>query len=292
MSSLFDFDAAPDQYAVMGNPVSHSLSPRIHAEFARRTRQRLVYSAIQVDEGGFAQAVGNFFAAGGKGLNITVPFKQQAWALVDRRSSRAERAGAVNTIRREADGTLYGDNTDGAGLARDLSANLAWPLAGRRVLLVGAGGAVRGVLEALLALQPAGLTLVNRSKERASELRHHFAAAAGATVLTACGFDEIADERFDLIINGTSASLHGEALPLPASALAPGCCCYDMMYGAAPTPFLRWAAAHGAAAVADGLGMLIEQAAEAFALWRGVHPDTAGLGDRLRADLQGGKDPA
>lgn len=292
MSDPFDFDAAPDRYAVMGNPVSHSLSPRIHAEFARRTRQRLVYTAIQVDEGGFAQAVGNFFAAGGKGLNITVPFKQQAWALVDRRSARAERAGAVNTIRLEAGGILHGDNTDGAGLARDLVGNLDWQMAGRRVLLVGAGGAVRGVLEALLALQPATLTIVNRNRERALELQRLFGADSGGVALEARGFDELGGDRFDLIINGTSASLHGETLPLPATVLAPGCCCYDMMYGAAPTPFLRWAAQHGAAGVADGLGMLIEQAAEAFTLWRGVQPDTAGVAAQLRAQLQGGKSPA
>jgi shikimate dehydrogenase len=290
MSSLFDFDAAPDRYAVMGNPVSHSLSPRIHAEFARRTRQRLVYTAIQVDEGGFAQALGNFFAAGGKGLNITVPFKQQAWTLVDRRSGRAERAGAVNTIRLEADGTLYGDNTDGAGLARDLDANLSWPVAGRRVLLVGAGGAVRGVVEALLALRPAALAIVNRSRERALELRDLF--AGGDVAIDARGFDELAGERFDLVVNGTSASLHGEELPLPASVLAPGCRCYDMMYGAEPTPFLHWASREGAAGVADGLGMLIEQAAEAFTIWRGVQPDTAGLEQQLRAHLRGGKAPA
>ena len=288
MSSLFDFDAPPDRYAVMGNPVSHSLSPRIHAEFARRTRQRLAYTAIQVDEGGFPQAVGNFQATGGKGLNVTVPFKQQAWALVDRRSGRAERAGAVNAIRFEANGEVYGDNTDGAGLVRDLCVNLGLIITGRRVLVVGAGGAVRGVLEPLLALQPASLVIVNRTVDRAQELCRAFASTGGVP-LSARGFGELEGQSFDLVINGTSASLHGESLPLPASLLAPGSWCYDMMYAAEPTPFLRWAAQRGADGARDGLGMLVEQAAESFELWRGVRPDTAGLVDELREYLKSRK---
>jgi shikimate dehydrogenase len=282
MSDPFDFDAAPDRYAVMGNPVSHSLSPRIHAEFARRTRQRLVYDAIQVDEGGFAQAVGNFQAAGGKGLNITVPFKQQAWSLVARRSPRAERAGAVNTIRFERDGSLFGDNTDGAGLVRDLRKNLGLRLEGSRILLVGAGGAARGVIEPLLEERPAEITIANRTVDRAEELVRLFAGAP----LAACGFEELQGQRFDLVINGTSASLHGETLPLPDGVLAAGAWCYDMMYAAQPTPFLRWAGRQGAAGLQDGLGMLVEQAAESFLLWRGVRPETEGLIDQLRAVLR------
>lgn len=272
MSSRLDFDARPDRYAVMGNPVAHSLSPRIHAEFARQTRQRLEYTAIQVDEGGFEQAVGNFQANGGKGLNITVPFKQQAWALVDRRSALAERAGAVNTIRFEADGTLYGDNTDGRGLVRDLTVNLGVTLGGRRLLLVGAGGAARGALEPLIAANPAVLVIANRTVDRAVELRDAFADAAVA--LEAVGLDDLGDRAFDVVVNATAASLGGEALPLPASVLAPGAWCYDMMYSREPTPFLRWAREHGAAGTADGIGMLVEQAAESFELWRGVRPDT------------------
>lgn len=287
MSSLFDFDAPPDRYAVMGNPVAHSLSPRIHAEFARRTRQRLVYAAIQVDEGGFPQAVGNFQATGGKGLNVTLPFKQQAWALVDRRSERAQHAGAVNTIRFEAGGDVYGDNTDGAGLVRDLCTNLGLALMGRRVLLIGAGGAARGVLGPLLALRPAGLVIVNRTVDRALELQRVFASSGVA--LEARGFGELEGQAFDLVINGTSASLHGEELPLPASVLAPGCWCYDMMYAAEATPFLRWAARNGAAGARDGLGMLVEQAAESFELWRGVRPGTTGLVEGLRDYLKGRK---
>lgn len=283
--SLFDFDAAPEQYAVMGNPVAHSLSPRIHAEFARRTRQRMVYTAIQVDEGGFPQALGNFQAAGGKGLNITVPFKQQAWALVDRRSARAERAGAVNTIRIEPDGSLYGDNTDGAGLVRDLRERLGLRLEGARLLLLGAGGAARGVVEPLLDSNPASLVIANRSVERAEALAQLFDRLGAA--LRASGFADLQGQTFDLVINATSASLHGEALPLPSGMLAPGCWCYDMMYAAMPTPFLRWAETQGAAGMRDGLGMLVEQAAESFAIWRGVQPDTEGLVEELRAVLQG-----
>ncbi|MDX9740947.1 MAG: shikimate dehydrogenase [Gammaproteobacteria bacterium] len=280
--SLFDFDAPPDRYAVMGNPVSHSLSPRIHAEFARRTRQRLVYDAIQVDEGGFAQAVGNFQAAGGKGLNVTVPFKQQAWSLVTRRSPRAERAGAVNTIRMDRDGSLFGDNTDGAGLVRDLRENLGLRLEGVRILLIGAGGAARGALEPLLEERPAELTIANRNVDRAEELVRLFAGAP----LHACGFGGLEGRRFDVVINATSASLHGEALPLPSGLLAPGAWCYDMMYAAEPTPFLRWAEAQGAAGLRDGLGMLVEQAAESFSIWRGVRPETEGLVDELRLALR------
>jgi shikimate dehydrogenase len=282
MSDPFDFDAKPDRYAVMGNPVSHSLSPRIHAEFARRARQRLVYDAIQVDEGGFAQAVGNFQAAGGKGLNITVPFKQQAWSLVSRRSARAERAGAVNTIRIERDGSLFGDNTDGVGLVRDLGENLGVRLEGARILLIGAGGAARGVIEPLLEARPQGITIVNRTVDRAEELVQIFA----GTSLRACGFHELEGNRFDILINATSASLHGETLPLPDGLLASGAWCYDMMYAAEPTPFLRWAEAQGAADRSDGLGMLVEQAAESFQIWRGVHPETQGLVDELRAVLK------
>ena len=271
MSSLFDFDAPADRYAVMGNPVAHSKSPLIHAEFARQTGQRLRYDAIQVDPGGFVQAVGNFQAAGGKGVNVTVPFKREAWELVDERSSRADAAGAVNTITFDKQGRRLGDNTDGIGMVRDIVDNLGGRIRDRRVLLLGAGGAVRGVLAPLLEEGPAAVTIANRTVERALEL---VAAFDGAVPLDARGFADLAESRFDLIVNGTAASLHGEALPLPDSVAA-GSWCYDMMYAAEPTPFMRWAAAHGAVRVDDGLGMLVEQAAAAFFLWRGVHPETA-----------------
>lgn len=283
MSSLFDFDAPPDRYAVMGNPVSHSLSPRIHAAFARQTGERLVYEAIQVDEGGFPQAVGNFQGAGGKGLNITLPFKREAWRLADSRSPRAELAGAVNTMLFLDGGRVHGDNTDGVGLVRDLTANLGVTITGRRVLLVGAGGAARGALGPLLDERPAALVIVNRTADRATELAKAF--DGQGVPIDGCGFEDLRDRAFDLIVNCTSASLHGEILPLPASAIAAGGWCYDMMYGRAPTPFLRWSAAHGAAGSADGLGMLVEQAAESFLLWRGVRPDTAPVRAELRQAL-------
>jgi shikimate dehydrogenase len=272
MSSPFDFDAPPDRYAVMGNPIAHSLSPAIHAEFARQTAQRLTYSAIQVDEGGFEQAAGNFRAAGGKGLNVTVPFKRVAWAWVDRRSARAEQAGAVNTIAFK-DGAAYGDNTDGAGLVRDITVNLRAAISGRRVLIAGAGGAVRGVLEPILEQHPRELVIANRTVDSAIEL----AALFSNTTLevTGCSFEALAGRKFDLVINGTAASLQGRDLPLPPSILTPDCLCYDMMYAAESTPFLRWAKIQGAAQTVDGLGMLVEQAAESFQLWRGVRPDTA-----------------
>lgn len=282
MSSLFDFDAPPDRYAVMGNPVSHSLSPAIHAEFARQTGQRLVYEAIQVDEGGFEQAAGNFGAAGGKGLNVTVPFKRVAWDWVERRSARAERAGAVNTIRFDADAT-FGDNTDGVGLVRDITRNLGAAIAGRCVLIAGAGGAVHGVLGPVLEQGPRELVIANRTVDKALELAELFAGADPQ--VSGCSFEALVGSEFDLIVNGTAASLHGAELPLPPSVLAPGCLCYDMMYAAKPTPFLRWAQAHGAGRAVDGLGMLVEQAAESFFLWRGVRPETAPVIIKMRALL-------
>lgn len=279
MSSLFDFDAPPDQYAVMGNPIAHSKSPRIHSLFAKQTRQRIVYTAIQVDHGGFKQAVGNFQASGGKGLNITVPFKREAWELVNERSARAQRAGAANTIVFRADGSLYGDNTDGFGMLRDICTNHGGVVTGKRVLVLGAGGAVRGVLAPLLEERPADLVIANRTVDRATELEQEFSALGH---VRGCGFDALLGQRFDVVINGTSASLQGDLPPLPADLLAPGALCYDMMYAAQPTPFMRWAQQHGAKLVLDGLGMLVEQAAESFYLWRGVRPDTVPVIAQLR----------
>ena len=276
--SLLDFDAKPDQYAVMGNPIAHSKSPFIHARFAAQTKQRLEYSAILVDPFGFEQAVGNFQGNGGKGLNITVPLKQEAWSLVQERSDRAEQAGAVNTIVFKDDG-LYGDNTDGVGLVRDLGDNLGLPLKGARILVLGAGGAVRGVLGPLLRERPEALVIANRTPDKATALARIF---AGEGKTDGCGFDALAGQRFDIVINGTSASLQGELPPLPDNLLADGAACYDMMYGKEPTPFMAWASAHNAAVVSDGLGMLVEQAAESFSLWRGVRPDTAPVRQALR----------
>lgn len=269
--SLLDFDATPDRYAVMGNPIAHSKSPLIHHRFAEQTGERIEYLAIQVDPGGFRQAVGNFQGSGGRGLNVTVPFKQEAWSLVDERTPRAERAGAVNTIKFRDDGTLLGDNTDGAGLVRDLMANQTQAITGRRLLLLGAGGAARGVLEPLLAEGPAELVIANRTADRARQLAQQF---GQRVTVHGCGFPELAGQQYDLVINATAASLQGELPPLPDGLLADGAHCYDMMYAGGPTPFLAWATAQGVTSTADGLGMLVEQAAESFALWRGVHPET------------------
>ena len=282
MSSLFDFDAKPDAYAVMGNPIAHSKSPRIHAAFAQQTGQRITYTAIQVDPGGFAQAVGNFFANGGKGLNVTVPFKQEAWALAVTRGPEAELAGAVNTLLLDSDGALVGRNTDGIGLVRDICDNHGGRIAGQRVLLIGAGGAARGVLEPLLAQKPSHIVIANRTPDRAHELAKIFAALGN---IAGAGFDDLRGQTFDLIINASAASLHGEVPPLPDDVLATNGWCYDMMYGAEPTPFVRWGLAHGAAQSLDGLGMLVEQAAESFTLWRGVRPDTRPVLALLRGAL-------
>ncbi len=268
-----------DRYAVMGHPVAHSKSPFIHARFAEQTAQAMSYEAIDVAPGEFAEAVEAFRAAGGRGLNVTVPFKEEAWRLVAERSARAERAGAVNTIWFEDD-TAHGDVTDGAGLLRDLVVNHGATLAGRRILLLGAGGAARGVLEPLLHAGPTRVVVANRTAARARALARAFAADGP---VSGCGLDELrAEGAFDLIINATSASLVGEVPRVPAAALGPDTWCYDMVYGDAPTVFMDWARRHGASVVLDGLGMLVEQAAEAFALWRGVRPETAPVIAALR----------
>ncbi len=289
MGDPFDFDAKPDAYAVMGNPIAHSKSPQIHAAFARQTGQRIKYSAIQVDPGGFEQAVGNFFANGGMGLNVTVPFKQEAWKLVHEHGPEAERAGAVNTILHDSAEHFIGRNTDGIGLVRDILQNHHGKIEGQRVLLVGAGGAARGVLQPLLAERPQRLVIANRSPDRAVVLAHDFADISADSPLHGGGFPELAGENFDLIINASAASLHGEVPPLPDTILVDGGWCYDMMYGADPTTFVRWGLEHGAGVSLDGLGMLVEQAAESFYLWRGVRPDTALVIKEIRASLSPGQ---
>ncbi len=270
---------ASDRYAVMGNPVAHSKSPLIHRLFAEQTGQDMRYEAIEVPRDGFAQAVEAFRAAGGKGLNVTVPFKQEAWRLATRRSGRAERAGAVNTLVLEEGGGLYGDNTDGVGLVRDLTHNQGVELRGRRILLVGAGGAARGVLEPLLAGAPAQLVIANRTASRAVDLARAF---EDLGPVTGCGFPDLAGQSFDLVINATAAGLEGRVPDLPPGVVTADSLCYDMMYGSEPTAFVRWAQARGARRALDGLGMLVEQAAESFLLWRGVRPDTAPVIASLR----------
>ncbi len=282
MTDIFDFSPTVDEYAVMGNPIGHSKSPLIHAQFARQTKQAINYTAIHVDLGGFEQAVGNFVASGGKGLNITVPFKQEAWALAEARSERAERAGAVNTLIFK-DKKIIGDNTDGVGLVRDLLDNKKLELQDRQILLMGAGGAARGVLLPLLNQQPARLTIVNRTAEKAKDLADSFSDMGR---VTGCGYDALAGQSFDLIINATAASLQGEMPPLPEGVIASGGACYDMMYGSEPTAFMRWCQAQGAERVYDGLGMLVEQAAESFYLWRGVRPQTNEVIETLRHEIK------
>lgn len=261
-----------DRYAVFGNPIGHSKSPRIHAEFARQTGQDLSYEAILAPLDDFAGALRAFRAVGGLGANVTVPFKEQAYACAERLSARAEAAGAVNTLSFSATG-IEGDNTDGIGLVHDLSGNLGFAVAGKRILLLGAGGASRGVVLPLLEQRPAALRIANRTAAKAMELAERFGCQGG-------GFDDLAGDSFDLVVNATSASLAGDAPPLPAGVYAPGALAYDMMYGR-DTPFML-AARQAGARVADGLGMLVEQAAEAFFIWRGVRPATAPVIARLR----------
>jgi len=280
MSDPFDFEKR-DRYAVMGNPVSHSKSPRIHALFAQQFKHQIEYTAIQVDPGGFAQAVDQFKAAGGKGLNVTVPFKQEAYWLAENRSERANIAQAVNTLRFEGDGRLFGDNTDGAGLVYDLERNLQVPVRDKRILILGAGGAVRGVLQPLLHKNPQLIVIANRTVSKARDLASEFAQLGK---IEACGFDELKGKHFDLVINGTAASLKGEVPPLPDNLFAKHALAYDMMYGEKSRPFLTWAELHGAERTADGLGMLVEQAAESYFIWRGVRPETRSVIEKLRAE--------
>ena len=269
-----------DRYAVFGNPIAHSRSPEIHSRFAAATGQDMVYHRQLVPVDGFVETAQAFFRDGGKGLNITLPFKQQAFTWATELTQRARLAGAVNTLA-AGDGAILGDNTDGAGLVRDMLVNRGWTLAAQRVLVLGAGGAVRGVLEPLLATQPASVTIVNRTADKAVALASAFAELGP---VTGCGYEGLAGQSFDLVINGTSASLAADLPPLPDDLLNAGAACYDMMYGAAPTPFMAWGTARQAA-VADGLGMLVEQGAESFRLWRGVSPATAPVLAQLRAEL-------
>ena len=267
-----------DRYAVIGNPISHSKSPQIHAQFAAQTGQAMSYEALLAPLDDFAGSLREFFVDG-LGVNVTVPFKEQAWALVDERTPAAERAGAVNTIKRQADGRLLGDNTDGKGLVHDIQINHGLALKGLRILLVGAGGAARGVIQPILAAAPEQLCVVNRTVAKAEQLAALF---VDHGPISAAGFDWI-EEPVDLIINATSASLAGELPAISPKLIQPGhTVCYDMMYGKEPTVFNRWAAEHGAARCIDGLGMLVEQAAEAFQLWRGVRPDTGPVLAALR----------
>lgn len=267
-----------DIYAVMGNPIMHSRSPEIFQYFARQTQQDLNYKKILVPLDGFAEAVAKFIAEGGKGLNITLPFKQQAYEIAHQLTERAKLAGAVNTFIIANDGTLTGDNTDGVGLVNDLHAN-AITIKDARILLLGASGAARGVIAVLLQEKPAHLHIANRTAEKAMALRSAFASLGS---LTASGLHDIPQQSFDVIINATSSSLHNEVPTISSEFVTAECCCYDMFYADKPTAFQRWAKNHGAAFYFDGLGMLVEQAAEAFYLWRGIRPDAHAVLQQLQ----------
>lgn len=265
-----------DRYTVIGNPVEHSKSPLIHAEFARQTGQDIEYGRILAPIGGFADSIEQFRAAGGQGVNVTVPFKEDAYLYATERTSRAELAHAVNTLHFLPDGTVLGDTTDGVGLVRDIVANLGVTLKGKRVLLMGAGGAARGVIQPLLDERPASLFLVNRTADKALALRDVFVG------IEAGGYEDLQGQSFDVVINATASSLNNDLPPLPDMVFASGALAYDMMYGR-DTPFMQFARNNNAAIVADGLGMLVEQAAESFLIWRGVRPDTAPVLARFRS---------
>lgn len=273
--------AAVDRYAVIGHPVAHSRSPFIHRAFALATGQAIEYTRLECAPGGFEAALRGFAAGGARGCNVTLPFKFDALRLAARRTARAGLAGAANTLRFDESGWLA-DNTDGIGLVRDIEVNAGVAIAGRRLLLIGAGGAAAGALGELLAAAPAELTVANRTLYKASELaaRHRAAAEANRVALHAAPLERCG-EGFDIVVNATASSLHGAASPVEASVLAPGALAIDMMYGPAAAPFLAWAEQHGASG-RDGLGMLVEQAAQSFLLWRGVLPETAPVLDALR----------
>ncbi|MEO8225020.1 MAG: shikimate dehydrogenase [Gammaproteobacteria bacterium] len=260
-----------DRYGVIGHPIAHSKSPVIHRLFAEKTGQDISYDAIDIPPEQLATRVRQLFVEGYRGLNVTVPHKTEVTKLTSRLTSRAELAGAVNTLIVRADGALEGDNTDGTGLVCDLRQNLRTRLSGARILILGAGGATRGIVPALFDTNPRDIMIANRTLERAQGLVRDFRMLGK---IHACQFPELGGQRFDLVINATSAGLKGAMPPFPASILGPETLCYDLSYAMHDTPFVSWAKDHGAGRVAQGWGMLVEQAAESFYAWRGVRPDT------------------
>lgn len=261
-----------DHYAVFGHPISHSKSPRIHALFAEQTGQKLNYAARDVPTENFAAETKQFFAEGGKGLNCTVPLKELAWAFADHLTERARLGKAVNTLAKQADSRILGDNTDGIGLVSDLTRNHGITLTQTRILILGAGGATRGILAPMLERQPDCIVIANRTIEKAHAIANEFRLLGK---VSASDYANLAEQQFDVIINATSASLNGDLPPLPANVLKSGGYCYDLAYGNQPTAFVLWGREHQALQSLDGLGMLVEQAAEAFYVWRGIRPDTA-----------------
>lgn len=274
----------PHLYAVFGYPIVHSKSPEVHRAFASLTKQDLIYTKQEVVPEDFKTVCDEFFELGGQGLNITLPLKELAYEYATKLTERAKLAGAVNTLKLEAtgNGSILGDNTDGAGLVRDITENLKWPIKNKRVLLLGAGGAVRGVLGPLLQEQPEIIYIANRTASKAVDLATLFKQHGN---VIGCGFDDIPEEKFDLIINGTSMSLSGSVPPVNKNHLHKQTCAYDMAYASKPTPFVEWANDQGLKNTADGLGMLVEQAAESFQLWRGVLPKTQSVITLLREEM-------
>ncbi len=268
-----------DRYAVIGHPITHSLSPKIHTLFAEQTNQKLQYEGLELPVTSFETRVWQLFKDGYSGFNITVPFKTDAFDFVDEMTERAKRARAVNTLKKMENGKIFGDTTDGVGLLSDLTENLKWTLKDKHILILGAGGAVRGVLEPLIAEDPKSILIANRTLKKAEELSDEF------PEIMPCTFDEIQSGQIDIVINGTSASLSGQIPPIPEELINASTKCYDMMYGKEPTSFLKWAMQQGVTDCADGLGMLVGQAAESFEIWRGVRPQTQSVIDALRASL-------
>ncbi|MFC1665087.1 shikimate dehydrogenase [Pseudomonadota bacterium] len=267
------------QFGVIGNPISHSKSPQIHQQFAKQFNIELEYHAIRAEANRFVETVEEFRSHQGLGLNVTVPFKLDAFDFADNRSERARLAGAVNTLKFVEAEPVFGDNTDGTGLYRDLVLNWNCTIASKRLLVLGAGGAVRGVLAALLEDQPQCVLIANRTEVKAIELAQLFVNYGD---VAGCGYDSLNSQQFDVVINGTAASLQGEVPPLPKTLFAKDALAYDMMYANRPTAFMRWAAEQGANQVVDGTGMLVEQAAESFFVWHGVRPKTAPVIQTLR----------
>jgi shikimate dehydrogenase len=272
-----------DRYAVFGHPIKHSKSPRIHRLFAEQTGQSLEYTAQDIPAEQFQSRVTRFFAEGGKGLNCTLPLKELAWDYAEHKTERAQLSKAVNTLALQGDGSILGDNTDGHGLITDLITNHAIRLTGIKILILGAGGASRGIIAPLLGQSPQALVIANRTVDKAIMLAAEF---SGKGSITGTGFDALTNQQFDLILNATSASLSGQLPPLPNNLLAVGGSCYDLAYGNEPTAFVRWGLENHACKSLDGLGMLVEQAAEAFFIWRGVRPETQSVIELLNSERQ------
>jgi shikimate dehydrogenase len=277
--SSINLDSSISNYAVFGNPVKHSKSPQIHSLFAEQTGIDLNYQAIEVPIDYFSKYVKFFSSQGGKGLNITVPFKEEAFSICSTLTQRAKLSGSVNTIWFDEDKNIYGDTTDGIGLINDITTNYSIDINNKSILILGAGGSVKAILEPLCKQTPKQIIIVNRTVSRAEQLAETF---SGQGNIKACSYAELSNDSFDLIINGTSLSLAGELPPIPATVIKNNSCCYDLMYSDTNTVFMEWAIEQGASKVIDGLGMLVEQAAESFFIWHGVKPDTIPVIKSLR----------